>query len=303
MKIIFAALCALFLCLSSNPSFAEANSNLGVSIFPPTGCNGQSNVYMSWDGVNSTACTSGQSILSDTLNCTEGQQVVFEGGKYTCKSPTVVTIPTCTAEQYLSYDGMNYTCKSMKTPNCTAKQVLTNTGGGLVCIDQSAAAKTCKENEFLTYNGSEFQCATQSLPNCKEDQYLTSINHQAVCKDLADLANAQWVEVDLNSTDDFDVNCSYRMSLNFWNYKAWSGQLQAPYRIDVGSSAWTYIVTVAPKSLLWSTQHSMSGYSGVASYISSARKKRIYYATDGGVTDVYADTKNEVAHIQKKCSW
>lgn len=179
------AIICLFLIVILNLTGVAHADTKGATVFPPVNCVDGQTMYMGWDGIHSTSCNTGQDILSSTLNCTEGQQVVFEGNKYTCK--TVAAPSACAANEVLSYNGTRYTCVHTDVPTCGADQVLTFNGSGFVCVNRTDEIPTCAANQFLTYNGSNFQCAsTQQVawPTCAADQMLTSNGSGPICAPL-----------------------------------------------------------------------------------------------------------------------
>jgi hypothetical protein len=174
---------ALLLCLG----FAASAHAEGGRAFPPDNCSG-ANPFMAFNGVETggnTYCINGQSVLSNALpGCGDGQQVVFEGGQFVCKTASG-TPPNCAAGQFLTFTNGNYGCASTTVPTCQANYVLTYNGSAFVCVPKSASIPTCDANQFLTYNGTSFQCAaTQNLtvPTCAAGEILTGSGGQLVCE-------------------------------------------------------------------------------------------------------------------------
>jgi hypothetical protein len=169
------------------PAIVLADTN--ATVFPPVTvqnqeCGSDQLRVLSWaKNVPSTICLTGQEVMSLAIpNCGQNQQVVYDAGKFACRSTT--TIPTCTSNQYLSFNGSVYECKSTVIPTCGSTQVLTNTGSGLVCVERGASIPTCAANQFLTYNGTNYQCASTqklALPVCGANAYVTSDGNALTC--------------------------------------------------------------------------------------------------------------------------
>jgi hypothetical protein len=162
-----------------------ATATVGLTAFPPENCTQGLTMYMGWDGVHSTSCNTGQDILKQTLGCSEGQLVVFEGGKYACKA--LAAPSACGANELLTFDGTKYSCVHNDMPTCSSNQVLTFNGSGFVCVNRTDSIPTCGTDQFLTYNGASFQCAnTQriAIPSCGESEVLTADAGTLTCVGL-----------------------------------------------------------------------------------------------------------------------
>lgn len=166
------------------PAIASNAAVDNLTAFPPEHCIAGQAMYMSWDGIHSTACKTGQELFHETLGCAESQTVVYEGGKYTCK--TLASPPACGSNELLTYNGTIYSCVHNDVPTCGTEQVLTFDGGGFICVNRTDNIPTCSTDQFLTYNGSAFQCAntqTVSWPKCGDGQVLSSDGNGPVCVD------------------------------------------------------------------------------------------------------------------------
>lgn len=174
----------LGVCTLGHPLRASNGAN-EVSAFPPENCVSGAMMYMGWDGLHSTQCNTGQDIFRSTLGCSEGQQVVYEGSRYTCK--TVATPPACGANELLTFNGTAYSCVHNDVPTCEANQVLTFNGSGFICVNRTDSIPTCAKDQFLTYNGSAFQCANSQIttwPTCASDEVLSSNSSGPICVKL-----------------------------------------------------------------------------------------------------------------------
>jgi hypothetical protein len=112
------------------PSFAAADNS--TVFFPPSNvpaCNGAMG-YLGWDGSSSTTCVTPQMLLSDTLNCTPNQFMVYDGSKYRCKD-----IPVCTGQGFLQFNGTSLVCAPLALPSCAEGQYLTHIGNDFRCLD------------------------------------------------------------------------------------------------------------------------------------------------------------------------
>jgi hypothetical protein len=200
---LFKLLCAsLFVIAMASPAMAASDN---ATVFPPVTkdnleCGNDQLRVISWaKGALSTICLTGQEVLTLAIpSCAANQQVVYDGSKYICRSPT--SIPTCTGSQYLSFNGSEYECKSnTPPPTCTASQVLTYNGSGYVCIERTDSIPVCSSGYFLTYNGTNYQCAKNqevAIPECAADQVLKGIGGKLVCMKMdAASPNVGWVKL------------------------------------------------------------------------------------------------------------
>lgn len=278
---------ALFLVIAMLivPHMGVASNN--TTVFPPRTlqsqeCGSDQLRVISWAAnASSTVCLTGQEVLTLAIpSCSANQQVVYDGSKYLCRSP--MTIPTCTEQQYLSYNGSAYECKSSTPPpTCTASQVLTFNGSEYACVERSDAMPSCTASQFLTYNGNAFQCAENrplTLPNCGADQYLTSVDGTATCVALPN-NGATWSEVNLASTEQFNLDCMYRFTMP-WT----TPYFGTPWTPDL----WMYPTGVGPDTLIF------VAHSSAISHVNASSKS--VYRVNGGSYPL------PVTRMQQKCS-
>jgi hypothetical protein len=160
MRHLLLVLLLAFAIIAGTISGAKAD---GVA-FPPANCSA-AQPFMSFNGPvnnNNTYCSDGQFVLTNALpNCTEGQEVVFSGGKFICQTDPSSKVPTCGQDQVLTYNGADF-----------------------ICVNRTDKIPTCGTDQFLTYNGTAYQCATiwkLQIPNCGGGQVLTGNGSQLYC--------------------------------------------------------------------------------------------------------------------------
>lgn len=152
----------LLVALIPNKTFAE------TKIFPPYGCVEDEIRVMGWQkNAEETKCLSGEELMASifkSMNCTEGQTIVFSGGKAVCQeagSGSAASGGTYTITTWGNAYAASY------GPTCTTVNSKT---GACSCPSKTTPFIISSDNRCKSVaDGTRTECDTYTVYECKKD--------------------------------------------------------------------------------------------------------------------------------------